>query len=140
MGDALAAARRHIEAFNAHNIEAHLANDAPDIEWVQPGASVKGRDAVRQIQATLWEAFPDAHITPTAQIENDDVVVTEATFEGTQTGVLHGPSGDAPPSGKTLQMRFVTVQRVRHGLITSEHLYFDQLEFLTQLGLVPAQA
>jgi hypothetical protein len=28
-------------------------------------------------------------------------------------------------------------QRVRKGLIVSEHLYFDQLELLSALGLVP---
>lgn len=138
MGDALAAARRHVEAFNAHDIDAHLANDAPDIEWTQPGASVTGREGVRQIQQALWEAFPDARITPATQMEKDDVVFTEGTFTGTHSGALRGPSGEVPPSGNTVTMPYVTVQRVRAGLVASEHLYFDQLEFLGQLGLIPA--
>jgi steroid delta-isomerase-like uncharacterized protein len=140
MGDALAAAKRHIEAFNAHNIEAHLANDAPDIEWVQPGATANGREAVRRLQEALWEALPDARITPVTQIENEDVAITEATLEGTHTGVLRSPAGDVPPTGNKLAMPFVTVQRVRHGLVASEHLYFDQLEFSSQLCLIPARA
>jgi hypothetical protein len=34
----------------------------------------------------------------------------------------------------------VVVLRFVDGLIASEHLYFDQLELMVQLGLVPAAA
>jgi ketosteroid isomerase-like protein len=36
-------------------------------------------------------------------------------------------------------MRFVTVQQVRDGKIAAERLYFDQLDFLGQLGIAPLQ-
>ena len=40
----------------------------------------------------------------------------------------------------TPQGRQVAVQRVRDGLVWSEHLYFDQLEMLSALGLTPQPA
>lgn len=138
MGKATVAGRRHLEAFNAHDIEAHLANESADIEWVQPGGiSLRGHDQVRQTQLILWEAIPDATVTPSSQVESGDTLVTEAVLTGSHTGTLRTPAGDIPPSGARISLRFVTVQRVdAEGKIRSEHLYFDQLEFLTQLGAI----
>jgi hypothetical protein len=39
-----------------------------------------------------------------------------------------------------VKVRYVSVQQVKEGKIASEHLYFDQLELLTQLGALPAPA
>jgi hypothetical protein len=37
-------------------------------------------------------------------------------------------------------MPFVTIQQIRDGKIAAERLYFDQLDFLGQLGIAPAQS
>ena len=47
------------------------------------------------------------------------------------------PSGETlPATGKTLRIRSCDVTTVKDGEITSHHFYFDQLEFLGQLGLM----
>jgi steroid delta-isomerase-like uncharacterized protein len=137
MAEALDAARRHIEAFNAHDLDAHMANEAADIEWVQPGGiSLRGPEQVAELQRILWEAMPDATVTPVNQVAAGSTVVTESELSGTHTGTFRSPVGDTPPSGNRVKLRYVSVQRVAAGKIASEHLYFDQLEFLTQIGAI----
>jgi hypothetical protein len=42
-----------------------------------------------------------------------------------------------PPTGKQIRMRSCDIAHVERGLITTHHFYFDQMEFLGQLGLLP---
>jgi ketosteroid isomerase-like protein len=47
------------------------------------------------------------------------------------------PTGETlPATGKEVRVRSCDVARVEGGEITSHHFYFDQLEFLIQLGLM----
>lgn len=139
MGSAQQAAERHVAAFNAHDLEAHAANETPDVEWIQPGGiTLRGPEQVKQLQGIFWAAFPDAKASADNRIVADPYVVTEGTFTGTHTGVWRTPNGDIPPTNKRIKMRYVTIQKVEGELIASEHLYFDQAELMTQLGLMPA--
>jgi predicted ester cyclase len=79
-------------------------------------------------------------VNPASRFIAGSAVVTEGYMTGTQTGTLRTPQGDIPPSGNRIKLRYATVQQVKDGLIVSEHLYFDQLEFLTQIGAIPAPA
>lgn len=130
------AADRHLAAFNSKDLDAFVGNEAPDIEFVIPGGIVlTGRDQVRDYMKILWEAFPDISVTAHHQVVSGDTAVTEATFTGTHTGTLMTPQGDIPATGRSVQGRQVAVQRVRDGQIRSEHLYFDQLDFIGALGV-----
>jgi steroid delta-isomerase-like uncharacterized protein len=138
MDQAVGAAERHVSAFNRHDLAAHSANETDDISWTQPGFSLDGREAVAELQQTLWTALPDAQIEVVARVADAEIVISEEVLTGTQTGPFVTPSGTAPPSGRPIRMPFVTVQRTRHGKIASERVYFDQLDFLRQLGIAPA--
>lgn len=132
------AADRHVKAFNDKNLEEFVGNESPDIEFVIPGGiTLRGRDQVREYMKLFWSAFPDIKVTAAYQVIAGDTAVTEQTYSGTHTGTLRTPNGDIPATGKRVQGRQVAVQRVKDGLISSEHLYFDQMEFLGALGLVP---
>lgn len=137
MDQALAAAERHVSAFNRHDLEAHSANETEDIGWTQPGVSLEGREAVAGLQQALWSALPDAQIEVVARVADAETVMSEEVLTGTQTGPFVTPSGTVPPSGRAIRMPFVTVQRIRDGKIASERVYFDQLDFLRQLGIAP---
>ena len=133
------AADRHVKAFNEKNLEEFVGNESPDIEFVVPGGiTLRGRDQVREYMKLFWNAFPDIKVVATYQVIVADTVVTESTYSGTHTGTLRTPNGDVEPTGKRLQGRQVAVQRVKDGQVWSEHLYFDQMEFLGALGLIPS--
>ena len=59
---------------------------------------------------------------------------------GTQNGVLHGPMGDVPPTGRSVEVDYIQVLRFRGGKHVSFNLMFDRLTMLEQLGLVPTSA
>lgn len=137
MGTVKEAADRHLAAFNARDANEFVASESPDIEFVLPGAvTLRGREQVKAYVEIFWQAFPDATVTEQAQILTPEVAVTESIFRGTHAGPLHTPTGEIPATGRQVKMRQVAVQRVTDGLISSEHLYFDQLDLLGQLGIV----
>ncbi len=141
MTSAKQAADRHIAAFNAKNMDEFVGNESPDIEFVLPGAvTLRGRDQVRAYLQIFWNAFPDGQVSTREQIVTENAAVTESVFSGTHTGTLQTPNGDIPPTGRRVSLRQVAVQRIKDGVIASEHLYFDQLELMAQLGLAPAPA
>jgi predicted ester cyclase len=51
--------------------------------------------------------------------------------------VLHTPNGDVAPTGKPVEFRWAAVYEVEGEELISEHLFFDQMDLLGQLGLLP---
>jgi steroid delta-isomerase-like uncharacterized protein len=138
MADAMAATRRHDDAFNAHDADARMASETPDIESILPGGiTLRGPQEVVSFLAIFWDALPDAKLTYEREVAAGDTVVIEGTLTGTHTGTFRGPAGDIPASGNAITLRYASVKRVRDGKVASERLYFDQLDFLQQLGALP---
>lgn len=138
--DATRAADKHIAAFNAHDATALTANETPDIEFEAPGVRLRGREQVAEFFATYWRAFPDAQVTLRNRVIDGPTVVSENVLAGTHAGPLRTPQGDIAPTGRRVESHGIAVQRVQAGLVASEHLYFDQLEMLAQLGVLPEPA
>ena len=69
-----------------------------------------------------------------------DWVVQEFVFVGTHTGTLQSPAGDIPPTNRLLRGRGVQILHVEDGLVADTRLYFDQVDVMTQLGLMPETA
>jgi steroid delta-isomerase-like uncharacterized protein len=138
MADVIELARRHDDAFNSQDADARRAIEAPDIEVVMPGGmTIQGHENVMQVVRSFWQALPDGRIIPDAQFAAGDVVVAEGTLAGTHTGTFRTPSDEIPPTGNAVSLRYAAVKRFQDDRIVSEHLYFDQLEFLQQLGAAP---
>jgi len=71
--------------------------------------------------------------------DDGDNVVEESVFNGTNDGPLTGPDGSQiPATGRQVSEPFSGLHTVRDGRIISTRFYFDQLDMLTQLGLMPA--
>ncbi len=115
-----------------------MAENSADSELVMPGGIyLRGREQA-QILQTFWEALPDATITWESQLESGSTVVVEGYLEGTHTGAFRTPQGEIPPSDNKVKLPYASIKRVEAGKIASEHLYFDQMEFLQQLGAMPS--
>ena len=135
MADVIELARRHDDAFNAHDADGRAAIEAPNMEFVMPGGmELRGREQVMEVVQAFWEALPDARITADELLAAGDVAVAEGTIAGTHSGVFRTPQGEIPPSGNPVELRYAAVKRFEDDRLVSEHLYFDQLEFLQQLG------
>ncbi len=126
---------RHIEAFNARDQDAEPW--AADAQMVAPGASVSGRDEVLGFLSVFQEAFPNGWLEVKRLLVDGPAAAVEGSFAGTHDGVLHTPNGDVGPTGKAVELRWAAVYEVHGEELKSEHLFFDQMELLGQLGLMP---
>lgn len=128
-------------AATGHDFEALRALYAPDAVVVDPLAGEVTGEGIIDLYRSWIEPLPDSDFGPVAKHETGDVAVDEGYLTGTNTGPLTLPSGETlPPTGRSVRLRFCDVLTVRDGRVVSHHLYYDQLEFLGQLGLAPESA
>jgi predicted ester cyclase len=71
-------------------------------------------------------------------VADGEYVVEQARYVGTHTGPLRNPDGvEIPATGKQFDFSFVGIFHVQDDKIRSIRIYYDQLELLMQLGLMP---
>ena len=119
--------------------EGFLALLSDDAELVSPLATVRGPDEIREFISGMHATFSDWEHAVTLESAGD-VVVAEGTWSGTHTGPMPSPTGEIPPTGRRPTIPFAGIVRVREGRIASVHNYFDQIAFMTKLGLMPEPA
>lgn len=132
---------RRTDTFNAHDVDGFAEVLADDVVFQAPGGMRgEGKPACAEFYGGWHGAFPDAHVEIHKVHFLDDIAVEEGTFGGTHNGVLHTPTGDIPPTGRTVSLDYIQVLRFRDGNHVSFNLMFDRLLMLEQLGLMPAAA
>ena len=129
------------ERFNAHDVQGFAEVLADDVVFTAPGGMRgQGKAACARFYAGWFEAVPDARVDVHDLHFIGDVAIEEGTFSGTHGGVLHGASGDIPPTGRSVELDYIQVLRFRAGKHVSFHLVFDRLLMLEQLGLAAVPA
>ncbi len=132
---------RGTATFNAHDIDGFTKVLADEVVFKAPGGMHgEGKAACAAFFGSWFTAFPDARVDVQAVHIIDDLAFEEGTFAGTHNGVLRGPTGDVPPTGRFVKVDYIQVLRFRDGKHLSFNLMFDRLTMLEQLGLVPAPA
>ena len=132
---------RFVDAFNAHDENALHALHAADIKFNAPGGfkATNAKDATAYAMTWL-KAFPDGKMKERSEIVSEPWVVQEILMEGTHTAPFDAPTGAIPPTHKKVAGYGVQILRVEDGKIAEARIYFDQLDQLSQLGLLPAPA
>jgi len=143
MADARQVGADFVAAFNDHDESRIRELNAENAVFEAPGdVHVEGREATTQYAMAWLNAFPDARLNVKNEFASGDWVVQEFTFEGTHDGTLSGPAGEIPATHRRLNGRGVQIFRVEGDAVVDTRLYFDQVQVLTQLGLMqePAEA
>jgi steroid delta-isomerase-like uncharacterized protein len=143
MSDTKRLLEQAIELWNAGDRDGWAELYDENVEWEAPGgARISGLAhlKVKYFDAHL-EAAPDRTSRVLSLIAEGDFVVEHGRYIGTHTGTWRGPDGvEIPATGKSMDFPFCAIFRVNNGKIASIRLYYDQLELLTQLGLMPVPA
>jgi steroid delta-isomerase-like uncharacterized protein len=105
---------------------------------VAQGVDYEGREAFKQWVTDLFETFPDFEAELTDIIVGEEKIVTQYVARGTHKGPM--PGFDIEPTNKSVEFEGVTVHTMDGNQATEAWWYYDQLSFLTQLGLVPETA
>jgi len=112
-----------------------------DVERTMTGAgTLRGLDAFRAVIRVFPDAFPDIEFTVHTWVETGDWLVVEGRVRGTHTGPLKTPEGEIPATGKRLDLRFVDILQARGDKFCLLHVYFDRLEMMSQLGVIPGRS
>lgn len=139
MGEAREIMDRVTQAGTSGDAEAlrELYTEDAVIETPDQG-TITGRDAIVEWFSGFQKAFPDFTYEPLNEYEIGNTAIDEGAVSGTHTGPLEAPTGESvPPTGKRIRVRATDLATVENGKVTSHRFYFDQMELLAQLGLVP---
>jgi steroid delta-isomerase-like uncharacterized protein len=132
---------RYVELYNARDLDACMDLYADDAVQNMPDGTFVGRGTIRERLARELEGFPDAAYTVNSFVEQDDSFADEWTIVGTHTGPITLPGGtQLPPTGKRVEIRGMEFVALRDGKIVIDNLYYDNMAFLVQLGLVQTGA
>jgi len=141
MSDTRTAFDAWINAFNAHDEAAIRAATADVCVFEGPGGvRLEGGDAVTGYAMVWLNAFSDAQLVVDTVAVDGDWVAHTGVFKGTHDGTLASPDGDVRATGRRLEGRCSQFVRFQDGRSVEEHLYFDQMDIVTQLGLMPETA
>ncbi|HEX2143599.1 MAG TPA: nuclear transport factor 2 family protein [Glycomyces sp.] len=124
-------------AVDGHDVDSAMDLYAEDAVVMSPDrGEVRGRREIGEYWHSLTDGFPDGHYESIAKLEADNHAIDEGYFIGTNTETLHTPTGETiEATGKQVKLRSCDIATVQDGKITEHHLYFDEAEFMRQLGL-----
>ena len=105
---------------------------APDYQVNRPGLP-SGIAGFRAMDAATQAAFPDCRWTIEDQVAEGDKVMSYWTLRGTHLGVWRG----VPPTGRSIEMRGITVHRLENGKIAGRYGVVEYLDVLKQLDINP---
>lgn len=99
---------------------------------------LRGRDQIVAYLKQMIDAFSELDYQPLYAHEAGNTAIDEGFLVGTHSRPLEMPDGGSvPPTGKRIRVRSSDAATVEDGQITNHRFYFDQMEFLGQLGLLP---
>lgn len=101
-----------------------------------PDVTVESLVEFKALQQSFLETFPDQRVDLETLIAEEDKVGFMGTYSGTQLG----PMGEIPPTGKKGQVKMAGFFRIEGGRIAELSVEWDNLAFLSQLGLYPPPA
>lgn len=141
MGELRKIIEKHYENVATNNLDGEDAIFSPSVVTVEPGSGkLEGLAAFKAYEEAFHRAFPDGHMVMKSAVEFGNTIATQGSFVGTHTGPLIGPAGEVPPTYRKLDLAFGDFFQVESGRIVSHHIYYDQIAFLMQLGLMTAPA
>ena len=127
--------RKGWESFSKRDLDGIAAIYHDDV--VYHGAAdeeIRGRDVLIAWVNDYLTAFPDIDAHVEDQIAEGDRVFSRVRTVGTNTGPLMGKA----PTGRRVELRWMTAHRFRDGKVAEEWELFDRMDMLSQLGHLPA--
>lgn len=122
------------EAWNKGNVESQAHIFAPDYTWAElpPPFGTDSKGLMSFVEA-FRAAFPDLHFSLEDMVSNGEKVVWRVEGGGTQRGEFMG----IPPTGRSFKVSAIIISRFENGLWREDHVCWDRLGMLQQLGVIP---
>lgn len=114
-----------IEMFNENNFTKDVILHANPHDLV-------GIDSMKAYYKNFLTGFSNIEFTIKGIIGHDVNIVKYWNFKGTHTGTFFG----IPATAKTVNIEGATLVRMDNGKIAEERDFYDNLDFLQQLGVI----
>lgn len=128
-----AVVERAVEAWDRQDVEALEEVYAEDV--VHHNVDLGGLAALEDSARDWFDAFPDLSHTVEELVAEDDLVVARVRITGTHEGESD-LYGGLEPTGESVEMLGVFMERVEDGRITERWVVENHLDLLDQLGAV----
>lgn len=125
--------REYVRAWNERDF-AHMSElVAESFTFTSPTAgTIEGHENVEAYAKAVVGGFSDFEVEVQKMLADDNLVMAENILSGTHDGEFN----DIPPTHETFEIRDMAKFVVEDGKLQTERLYFDQHDFLSQLGLI----
>lgn len=110
------------------------SNFTTDVRFKMKPADVVGIDSARAFYANFLTGFSNIKFTIIDVFGQGEKLVKHWNFKGTHTGDFFG----IPATGKAVDLDGSTIVKMANGKIAAEQDFYDNMDFMTQLGLIPA--
>ncbi len=111
----------------------------PDVKVVFPDGRVTHgiQEHVSDVNNVLFNGTPDSRITShPISFGSGDWTVATGVLEATFSEPMKMPDGKSiPPTGKKVKISMATIAKWKNGCIAEEHLFWDNAEYMKQLGI-----
>ena len=132
----VAGAERSINTGDWEAYGSFFAEDLLMVTSALPGPTT-GRDARLKFVEGIMDSFPDGVVEVQRSFGKGDWACLEVLFTGTHTGPMPAADGtEIPPTNKSVKWPYCMVMKFEDGLVSELYEYYDQLDLLTQLGLM----
>jgi len=92
-----------------------------------------GLEGLKDVLRGMRAAFPDLHFFVEEQIAEGDKVLTRFEWTGTHRGEFLG----VPPTGRSVRVWGMVIDRLQAGRIKDTRIIMDALGLMMQLGVFP---
>ena len=124
--------------YNKGDVEGFCALCSDDVVLTTPDGRFEGREKLQQYMQGLFNAFPSGGITIGRRCEDGDLYFGEFAMHGVNTGPIAMPDGsELPATHKSVAIAATEIARAENGRIVQHDMMWDNMSFLSQLGLVP---
>jgi len=121
------------EVINKHNPAMIDSLCTPDcVEHPDDPMQKPGREGLKKSMAELISGYPDIHVTTNFVVADSDVVVSQYTMTGTNTGPMMG----MPPTNKKMNIDGVSIVKYKNGKRAEHWLYMEEMKLMTQMGMM----
>jgi predicted ester cyclase len=129
---------RWFEAVDSKQTDRLAGVETADIEMRTPMGLNQGTEGHAQMTKMFAAAFPNFKHTLGRCVESGDLIACEGKFTGDNTGPMSMPGGQTiPATNKHVEFEWSGMAQIKNGKVASANVYFDNMGFMQQLGLVP---
>lgn len=109
------------------------SNFTTDVRFKMKPADVVGIDSARAFYSNFLTGFSNIKFTIVDVFGQGEKLVKQWNFKGKHTGDFFG----IPATGKDVDLDGSTIVLMKNGKIAAEQDFFDNMDLMTQLGLIP---